>query len=265
VLPNVWNPIGARILESEGYPAVATASAAVSAAMGYADGERIRRSTLLDVLSRISRSVAIPVTADIEAGFGASLEELRETIRLVLEAGVVGVNLEDSLVEGGSRRSIAEQSERLQVTRDVADACGVPLVINARIDGFLMEGAPRGEALDDATERARAYSAAGADSIYPIGPCDEDTVRALRDRIDHPINILAGSHALPLDVYREIGIERVSFGPFVFRAQVAQCHNPVRTREMLRFGASVHRSMFPGSRPSGGTLGGISRYSGGRV
>ncbi len=249
VLPNVWNPIGARILEAEGYPAVATASMAISAALGYADGERIRRSTLLDVLSRITRSVAIPVTADIEAGYGASLDELRKTIRLVIEAGVVGVNLEDSVREGLTRRPLEDQCHRLSAVREEADALDIPLVINARIDGFLMENAVPTEALDDAVERASAYVDAGADCVYPIGPGDENTVRALRERIESPINILVGPHAHPLGTYREIGIERVSLGPFVFRAGVGQF---IRIARELRTEGTYEA--FGSGSPSGSDL-----------
>ena len=96
VLPNVWNPIGARVLQAKGYPAVATASAAISASLGYPDGERIKRATLIDLVGRIAASVDVPVTADIEAGYGTSTTELEDTIAAVIEPGVVGVNLEDS-------------------------------------------------------------------------------------------------------------------------------------------------------------------------
>ena len=249
VLPNIWNPIGAKLLEAEGYPAVATASAAVSSALGYADGERILRSTLLDVLSRVARSVSVPVTADIEGGYGASMEDLRETIRLVLEAGVVGVNLEDSMTEGVSRRSLEDQCDRLSAAREEADAADVPLFINARIDAFAMEGAIPEEALDDTVERASAYVEAGADCVYPMGPADEDTVRALRERIQSPINILVGPHALPLRTYREIGVERVSFGPFVFRAGVGQL---MRIARELRTEGTYHS--FGRENPSGADL-----------
>src|SRR6266545_3453352 len=177
VLPNIWDPIGARILEAKGYPAVATASAAVSASLGYQDGEKINRSTLIDVLGRIARSVDVPVTADIETGYGESLSELELTAQQVIESGVVGVNNEDSLEKGAGLR-----------------------------------------AMEEAVVRARAYAAAGADCIYPIGPGDEATARMLRDRIESPINILGGPTAAPLLVLREIGINRVSFGPFVFRS-----------------------------------------------
>lgn len=127
VLPNIWNPIGARILEAHGHPAVATASAALSASLGYADGERISRSTLIDLLARIVRSVAIPVTADIETGFGECIAELEETVALVLDAGVVGINLEDSLCgKEGVLRPIAAQRQRIAACTQSRDQEGRP-------------------------------------------------------------------------------------------------------------------------------------------
>src|SRR5258706_8415027 len=113
ILPNVWSPIGARILEHQGYPAVATASASIAESLGYEDRQRIRLETMLEVLFRISRSVSAPVTADIEAGYADTVATLKENILSVMETGVVGVNLEDSLVEGGPLRSEAEQCERI--------------------------------------------------------------------------------------------------------------------------------------------------------
>ena len=217
VLPNIWNPIGARILEAKGYPAVATASAALSASLGYQDGERIKLSTLLDFLGRIARSVEVPVTADIEAGFAETLGELEHTILWVLDAGVVGINIEDSIGEGNVLRPTEEQCQRIALVREVATRQGVPLVINARVDSFLTE-LPREAAIEEAVARARSYKAAGADCIFPVGPGDEETVRVLRERICSPINILGSPSAAPLSVLRAIGVNRVSFGPFVFRA-----------------------------------------------
>jgi 2-methylisocitrate lyase-like PEP mutase family enzyme len=219
VLPNVWNPIGARVLEKKGYPAVATASAAISASLGYQDGERILRSTMIDLIGRIARSVDVPVTADIEAGYGESLSELEATAEQVIDAGVVGVNIEDGLDWGGGLRPVDEQCGRIAALRRVADRRGLHLVINARADTFVSSGfADAEQAMDDAAARASAYRAAGADCIYPIGPGDEPTVRALRARIAGPINILATPGATPLAVLREIGVNRVSFGPFLFRS-----------------------------------------------
>lgn len=219
ILPNIWNPIGARILEDHGHRAVATASVALSNSLGYADGERISRSTLIDCLARIARSVDLPVTADIETGFGECISDLEETIALVLDAGVVGINLEDGMKAGGTLRPIAAQRQRIAAARRVAAAKGIHLVINARIDCFLSGAYPdRGDALDEVAIRARAYQEAGADCIYPCGPGDEETVRMLRDRIEAPINILGSAGAAPLAIMKAIGVNRVSLGPHVFRS-----------------------------------------------
>ena len=163
VLPDVWNPIGARILAAKGYPAAATASAALSASMGYADGERIQRSTLIEFLGRIARSVEVPVTADIEAGYAGTPAELEETVRQVIGSGVVGINIEDSLEEGGALRSVTEQAARIAHLRRVADKLDLPLVINARIDCFLSAlFADKSRAVEETVARAKAYSEAEA-------------------------------------------------------------------------------------------------------
>lgn len=219
VLPNVWNPIGARILEKKGYPAVATASAAISASLGYQDGEKIKRSTAIDIIERIARRVSVPVTADIETGYGESLSELEATAQQVIESGVVGVNIEDGLEGGGALRKVEEQCRRISTLRQVADRRGVHLVINARIDSYFSSAfASKEEATEEAVARAKAYSVAGADCVYPMGPGDEATVRLLRDRIGSPLNIMVSPTAAPLSVLQGIGVNRVSFGPFIFRS-----------------------------------------------
>jgi 2-methylisocitrate lyase-like PEP mutase family enzyme len=219
VLPNIWNPIGARILEIKGFPAVATAGAAVSASLGYKDGERIKLSTLLDIIGRIARSVEIPVSADIESGYAASLSDLKDTIREVIDSGVVGINVEDSLKEGEALRPIDEQCERIAAVRDVSNRHGLHLVINARVDCFL-SGVfqTKEERIEETVSRAEAYAEAGADCIYPIGQGDRETLTTLRKRITSPVNVLASAKAEPLKVLKEIGINRVSFGPYIFRS-----------------------------------------------
>jgi len=239
ILPNIWNPIGARILEKEGYPAVATASAALSASLGYADGERIERSTLIHFIGRIARSVDVPVTADIETGYGQSISELSETIFQVTDSGVVGINLEDSAGEGHALRPIDQQCDRIAAARNVAQKRQLHLVINARVDSFLAPTSQdKSRAIDDAATRAKAYVEAGADCIYPIGPGDEPTVRMLRERIEEKINILASPAAAPLQTLRAIGVNRVSFGPFVFRSclkQLLGIVQGVRNRDEVRW------------------------------
>ena len=157
ILPNVWNPIGARVLESKGYPAVATASAAIAESLGYQDGENLKFETMLDVVGRIARSVEAPVTADIESGYGDTIDELKNSIQRVIEEGVVGINIEDSLEEGRALREIEEQCERIRLVREVANDLGIHLVINARTDGYLSNTLhSKEDKLIESTKRAEA-------------------------------------------------------------------------------------------------------------
>jgi 2-methylisocitrate lyase-like PEP mutase family enzyme len=218
ILPNIWNPIGARVLEYQGYPAVATASAAVAESLGYEDGENIKLETMLEILFRISRSVNVPVTADIEAGYADTIEALKENSLRVMETGVVGVNLEDSIIETGPLRSETEQCERIAAVREVASRHDLHLVINARADSFLSDSFNSWEErIEAAIRRAKSYVEAGADCIYPIGPGDPETLSQLRKRISAPINIFASPKAISLKDLHQLDINRVSFGPQVFR------------------------------------------------
>jgi len=155
----------------------------------------------------------------MESGYATSLEELHDTTSALLDAGAVGLNIEDSITEGKALRPIHEQVERIATVREAALTRNVHLVINARIDTFLSGTfANTDERLEEAVVRAEAYVRAGADCVYPIGPGDEDTLRMLRSRVAHPINALATPGAVPLDRMAEIGVNRVSFGPFIFRS-----------------------------------------------
>lgn len=219
LLPNIWDPIGARILEAEGFPAAATASAAISSSLGYRDGEKIKLSTHLDIIRRITSSVEIPVTADIEAGYAADLSGLKDSINQSIDTGIAGINIEDNTGAEGVLRSVDEQCKRIATVREVAESRGINLVINARTDGFLSKtNKPKEEVIDDTIKRATEYIKAGADCIYPVGVLDLYTVKILRKEIESPLNILGSAKSVPLKTLQEIGINRVSFGPFIFRA-----------------------------------------------
>lgn len=219
ILPNIWNPISARVLESKGYPAAATASSSISASLGFEDGEKIKRSTLINILDRIAHAVDIPVTADIETGYASSLDELEESIHQTIQAGIVGANIEDSLHGGATLRNIEDQCRRIEIVRKAANKEGLHFVINARIDSFLSPSiSVREEKTENALIRAKAYFDAGADCVYPIGPGDEETVKILHDGIKGPINIFATPNAVPLVAMQELGVNRVSFGSAVFRS-----------------------------------------------
>lgn len=223
ILPNVWNPIGARMLQAKGFPAVATASAAIAESLGYSDGEQLKLDTMLEMVARIARSVDVPVTADFEAGYSNTITGLQENISRLLDTGAVGINFEDGLEDSSRLRPIAEQVERIQAVREAAERKGVHLVINARADSFFAEGfSSDEERLEDVITRVNAYIQAGADSTYPIGRGDGETLKILRKRISAPINVLATAKTASLKELQELGINRVSFGPYIFRSLLAK-------------------------------------------
>ena len=223
ILPNVWNPIGARMLEAKGFPAVATASAAIAESLGYGDGEQIKLDTMLDMVARIARSVDVPVTADFEAGYSDTIAGLQENISSLLNTGAVGINFEDGLEGSSNLRPMPEQVQRIQAVREVAEIRGVHLVINARADSFFVEGFSSDEELiEDVVTRCNAYIQAGADCVYPIGRGDKETLSILRKRIKAPINVLATAKTASLKELQGLGIQRVSFGPYIFRSLLAK-------------------------------------------
>ncbi|UCH64444.1 MAG: isocitrate lyase/phosphoenolpyruvate mutase family protein [Ignavibacterium sp.] len=228
VLPNVWNPITARILEAKGFPAAATASAAISSSLGYHDGEKIKLSTHLDIIKRIVDSVNIPVTADIESGYASNTSELKASINQIIDTGVAGINIEDSKGKEGIIRDTTEQCERISTVRVVAEERGLHLVINARIDCFLSkDDKTMNEISEEVIKRADAYIKSGADCVYPVGVLDLETIKALRKSINSPINILGSHRTIPLKTMQEVGLNRVTFGPFLFRSSLKKFVNIV--------------------------------------
>jgi 2-methylisocitrate lyase-like PEP mutase family enzyme len=213
VLPNAWDAVGARIFEEAGFPAVATTSAGVAWALGYPDGERVDRAEMLAAVGRIARSVAVPVTADIEAGFGDTPSVVAETVEKVIAAGAVGINLEDS-DKGQDKALVAVEVAvaKIQAARAAADRSGVPLVINARTDVYLAAIGEPAERFDHAGRRANAYRAAGADCLFVPAVRDGDTIGRLVRALDGPLNILAGPGCPPTAELQALGVCRLSVG-----------------------------------------------------
>ncbi|MEU4085746.1 isocitrate lyase/PEP mutase family protein [Streptomyces aureus] len=232
VLANAWDAVTARIVEEAGAPAVATTSAGLAWAQGVADGDRLERDDALAAVARITAVVRVPVSADIENGYASDAAGVGDTVRAVLAAGAVGVNLEDALYgEGaGPLRPVAEQAERVAGARAAADAAGVPLFVNARIDTFL-----RGAGgVEETLERAAAFLAAGADGVFVPGVTDPTTVKALVEGIDGPLNILVGPGAPSVGELAALGVARISAGSSI----AAAAHGLVRraARELLDTG-----------------------------
>ncbi|MDQ0994114.1 isocitrate lyase/phosphoenolpyruvate mutase family protein [Streptomyces sp. V3I7] len=226
VLPNAWDAMSARLAEDAGAAAVATTSAGLAWAVGVADGDHLDRGRALDALARITAAVRVPVSADIESGYAEDPAGVADTVRAVLAAGAVGVNIEDALQEAGAGplRPVAEQAERIAAAREAADKEGVPLYVNARVDTFL-----RGAGGVDLTlERAAAYRAAGADGIFVPGVVDPGTVKALADGTDAPLNVMAGPGAPAVPVLAGLGVARVSAGPALAQAAYAVARRAAR-------------------------------------
>lgn len=239
LLPNAWDALSARLFELAGFSAIATTSAGVAWAQGYPDGEALPRSLMLESVARIAATVSVPVTADIEAGFGAGPEEVGETVRQVIAAGAVGINLEDGQHIGDAirLRSQDEMVERLQAARAAADAAGVPIVINARTDLFLHNSGNLDERLGEAVQRAHAYLAAGADCIYPIGLTDRDTLAALVRELNAPINVMAKPNTPDLAELARIGVARVSTAIAPVLAVIAAVQHLAESLQQGRFDA----------------------------
>jgi len=217
VLPNAWDVATARLVEEAGFPAIATTSAGVAWAAGFADGERISRDEMLEAVRRIAAGVRVPVTADVEGGYGPSPEAAAETARGVIAAGAVGLNLEDGTADGGLLE-LSLHVERIQAVRVGGASGGVPLVINARTDAFEVKGWDAARRFAEAVRRANAYRAAGADCLFVPHVSDGETIGRLARELDGPLNVIAGPPAPPIRELERLGVRRASLGPRVVQA-----------------------------------------------
>jgi len=229
LLPNAWDVASARLVEQAGYPAVATTSAGVAWSLGFPDGELISRYEMLAVIERVTRAVRVPVTADLEAGYGPTPRDAADTARGAVNAGAVGFNFEDSTSDETHRLlDAAAQAERVAAARAAADATGVRLVINARTDVFLLGvGAPETR-LEETVRRLAAYRDAGADCLFAPGVTDRDTIAALVRELHAPVNVLAAPASPTVADLAALGVARISLGGGVMRVALA------RTRDLLR-------------------------------
>jgi 2-methylisocitrate lyase-like PEP mutase family enzyme len=216
VLPNAWDAASARAIVKAGFPAVATSSAAISAVLGYGDGEATPVVEMLDAVARIAAAVEVPVTADIERGYALAPAQIVE--RLVA-TGAVGCNLEDSVP--GQRRmvDVAEQVEFLSAVRAATVHSGFDVVLNARIDVFVRGDDPPAVRLDAALQRAQRYLEAGADCVYPIGLADAEAIGKLVQVA--PVNVLFTPATPSLAELAELGVARISFGSGLHSATTA--------------------------------------------
>jgi 2-methylisocitrate lyase-like PEP mutase family enzyme len=219
VLFNAWDPGSAKVVAANGAKALATGSWSVAVAHGFSDGERMPLELCLANLKRIVGATDLPVTVDLESGYGAEPKAVGETVSQALRAGAIGCNLEDSFPEDGSLRAVADQAARLREARRAADALGIPAFINARTDIFLRAAAGEHDErmVDMALERGRAYADAGGDSLFLPGLVDERLIGRAVEGSPLPVNIMAGQNTPSAARLGELGVARISHGPGPYR------------------------------------------------
>jgi 2-methylisocitrate lyase-like PEP mutase family enzyme len=222
LLPNAWDAASARIFEDAGFPAIATTSAGIAFTLGYPDGQKVSSQEMLSVIARIAASVKVPVTADVEAGYGEAPADAARTARAVIEAGAVGVNLEDGTDDPAHPLVDLElQLEKLAAVREEAEDSDVPIVINARTDTYLLQVGPAEERYALAMRRAVAFREAGADCIFVPGMREPETIRRFVAELKFPVNILAGPGFVPVPELEKLGVARVSLGSGLMRSTLA--------------------------------------------
>lgn len=229
VLANAWDVASARVVAAAGAPAIATTSAGVAWSLGYPDGDAVDVDRAIDLIGRIAAAVEVPVTADIESGYAADPAGVGRTVGRVLEAGAVGINIEDAQQGGDSPlRPIAEQAQRLAAARAAAQAQGVELYINARTDVYLRSVGEPAERLPATLERAAAYLEAGASGIFVPGITDPAILAELVRGIAAPVNVLVGPGAPPVPQLAALGVARISTGSSLAAAAYAVAQRAAR-------------------------------------
>jgi 2-methylisocitrate lyase-like PEP mutase family enzyme len=219
ILPNAWDVASARIFESAGFPAIATTSAGIAFSLGYPDGQRIPREEMMARIGRIARAVQVPVTADIEAGYGSSPEDAAKTTRDLIQAGVVGMNLEDG--SGNPDRPLIDLPlaiEKVRAARQAAVEMRAQIWINARTDVYLQPGGDPDADYSEALRRLLAFREAAADSVFSPGLKDAETIRRLASAVECPLNILALPGTPSIPDLEKLGVRRVSVGSGPMRA-----------------------------------------------
>lgn len=227
VLPNIWDVLGAKLLEKSGYEAIATASASIAFANGYDDGQNISFENHLAILSDIVASTHLPVSADIERGYSNDNQTLKENIINLIKCGIVGINIEDSMEEGGQLRPIDDQCERIRLIKKTAEKEGALIFINARTDTYLAKLTDL-SCLAATIERGQAYKNAGADGFYPVLAETKD-LKQLNEQVDLPMNVFATSEIYPMKELEKLGIARLSLGPSLLKAALTRMQEVLKS------------------------------------
>jgi 2-methylisocitrate lyase-like PEP mutase family enzyme len=219
ILPNAWDVASARIFEEAGFPAIATTSAGIAFSLGHPDGQRIPREEMMARIGRIARAVHVPVTADVESGYGSSPEDAAKTTRELIRAGVVGMNLEDGSSNPDQPLIDLQLAvEKIKAARQAAMQMRAQVVVNARTDVYLLPGGNPDADYSEALRRLLAFRDAGADCVFAPGLKDAETIGRLTKAVECPLNILAVPGTLSIPELEKLGVARVSMGSGPMRA-----------------------------------------------
>ena len=226
VLLNSWDPGSSKLIEACGYKAIATTSMGIAASLGYPDCEVIQLSEMIQVITGIVNAVQVPVTVDIEAGYGNNVNEIIESVTKIIATGIVGINIEDSVELSPELIDEKEFCERISAIRALSDSLGFHLVINARTDSFYTSSGSTQEKLAESIKRGNKYREAGADCIFVQPVWEKETITTLVKEINAPINILSNppiGGGLPLSVreLQDLGVARLSLGSGLMKATLA--------------------------------------------
>lgn len=212
LLPNAWDALSAKTFEKAGAKAIATTSAGMASVFGYADG-KLPKDLLLLMIERIVKSVSVPVTVDLESGYGDTPEEVCETVLSILKIGAVGINIEDAdPKQPGHLFSITEQVEKIRAIKSLANRVNLPLFINARTDVFWQNLLSPEERLPETLRRLEAYKEAGADGVFVPGLTDSDLISEVSKTIELPLNVLAGPWMKEMAHVKQLGVARLTMG-----------------------------------------------------
>ena len=230
VLFNVWDAGTARVVAAAGAKAIATGSWSVAAAHGYSDGQALPFGVALENLARIVAAVSLPVTIDLEAGYGDAPEIVAESVARAIAHGAIGFNLEDQIIGGDGLYSIAAQSRRIQAARHAADHVSIRAFINARTDIFLKAAAEQHDdrLVDEALQRALAYAEAGASGFFVPGLADERLMKRLCEACPLPVNIMVMASTPTAKRMAELGVARISHGPGPYRQMMRMLEEAAR-------------------------------------
>ncbi len=246
LLPNAWDAASARIFEAAGFPAIGTTSAGIAYSRGFHDAQQISREEMIREVAIIARAVDIPVTADIEAGYGPDVGDVIETVRAVIDAGAVGINLEDN-AHGGTPLlfDITVQAERIAAAKSEGERNGIALTVNARTDIFLLDlGADENERIAMTTERGHAYIAAGADLVFVPKLIDTRITQHLSDAFEGRLNLMAMPGAPAASVLFNAGARRISLGPTAMLASLGTVQNIAQELRQTGTWSSIETNFF---------------------